>query len=599
MQDLRRTAETATSIDDLALGDVPVSDAATKQQEAPVATTVDAKNAHQEAHVQEKAPLTATVVADEEEEEEEEVYEWAVADDGETRVLAHAADVAAALTPNSQVWAPGTAEGRVSQEEGHGVPSDGVAFEGKSVPPVDTQVEGKGAAPVRTAVVCAAEEGGKPPVDDAAAVPLAAAGMAAEAGAAAAKPGRHAQEPWSVTQTVATERASRAALEHAVVEATAAEGATTGATPVAQEGVGDSSAAAGGVVATPSTAASAKRVSHDAGQFDLDSVVDGAVPAAVGYREEWLQEQPAVNTASAARPCAKRRAVVEVVLQEEDQEDNVERVEEDTDAVMDAISRALKSGVDKETLKQYIDDVADAVADKAGSWVVQGAQPTGRVPEAARPQRSRQSDGGLVGSEGGVLEYGPSKPPLTDWDMTTEAREEREARKAQQEKEARRMRQPTLAGHSRLAASMRSQDVRLSDHSPYAMSPGLVVKGDDEVVDVEQVGQLMDRSARRYDGKSVAEYAGRGEPAEVPGLRLEGFDGDLVAEARAARNASKGRMQDELEEVVDGDEGQIGEVGEGQTSVVSLEQLKAAAKKHGLDLPSLLSNARDRGLKIR
>ena len=36
------------------------------------------------------------------------------------------------------------------------------------------------------------------------------------------------------------------------------------------------------------------------------------------------------------------------------------------DLSMDAISRALKSGVDKETLKQYIDEVAETVADKAG-----------------------------------------------------------------------------------------------------------------------------------------------------------------------------------------------------------------------------------------
>lgn len=39
------------------------------------------------------------------------------------------------------------------------------------------------------------------------------------------------------------------------------------------------------------------------------------------------------------------------------------------DSSMDAISRALKSGVDKETLKRYIDEVADTVADNAGMLI--------------------------------------------------------------------------------------------------------------------------------------------------------------------------------------------------------------------------------------
>lgn len=37
------------------------------------------------------------------------------------------------------------------------------------------------------------------------------------------------------------------------------------------------------------------------------------------------------------------------------------------DATMDAISRALKAGVDKETLKRYIDEVSEQVADSAGA----------------------------------------------------------------------------------------------------------------------------------------------------------------------------------------------------------------------------------------
>ena len=40
------------------------------------------------------------------------------------------------------------------------------------------------------------------------------------------------------------------------------------------------------------------------------------------------------------------------------------------DLSMDAISRALKSGVDKETLKQYIDEVAETVADNAGMLLI-------------------------------------------------------------------------------------------------------------------------------------------------------------------------------------------------------------------------------------
>eukprot|EP00892_Ulva_mutabilis_P009346 jgi/Ulvmu1/6784/UM030_0122.1 len=320
------------------------------------------------------------------------------------------------------------------------------------------------------------------------------------------------------------------------------------------------------------------------------------------------------------------------------------------DVTMDAISRALKSGVDKETLKRYIDEVAEQVADKAGSWL-KDVPPDDGTPGANSAAAARLGNA-LRGSEGSVLQYGPQAPPQRGWDMREEVRAENAERAAAGAPLATQISNAAPLGGN-VAAAPRQQsteapawqeDARYTPGTPYqartsmghldpmdgdgedeeggleelvsedavrALAQGLGMGGADDDDEFPWVEEDLgtEASAAPVDTGSAAEptqaqaragvfdmSGGAGDDRaafdDVPGWKFDGFEGmgampvaDAGGENRP--DAPQQINESEIDEQV------------GAARPASLQQLKAAAERHGLDLQELLADARRRGVHIK
>ena len=310
-----------------------------------------------------------------------------------------------------------------------------------------------------------------------------------------------------------------------------------------------------------------------------------------------------------------------------------------TDDAIDAITRAIKSGMDVDTLKAYIDEVARTVGNKAGSWI----EPALSVEEENRRTQGRGADA-VTGSTGAPLQYGPVPPGRSDWDCKEDIRAEREAAEVEVKVEAaaRAARASLAAKAAESSAETKSEPLRVAASAESASLSGPDIRGEtlstlSGRIANDDVRLRPGSAAVRIDPYLRSDYIPTGEVIDGPQAKASSFsvpysvplfddeeDQEMFNMAMDAANAAEDSddeavrgihsaadlpddyvawdaepeqaWPDSPQQVSWGEEELESE--ESVASTVTRAQLEDLAKKHGLDLAKLLADAASKGISI-